>query len=262
MRDLIEANRLQPPFTLAAGMRLDIPGGDSHTVVRGDTLSALARHYHVDFHALAALNHKSSPYTIRVGERLRLPGGQTEVAVDSPHEEPGPAPVAPSPVAEQPVAPPAQQDPAPPAAHQEAASPPAAVPEPPPGGHGYLWPVHGEVLAGFGPQAARGQNNDGINIAAPKGTPVLASDSGVVAYVGNELRGFGNLILIKHRDGWMTAYGHTDQIMVRRGDSVQRGQQIGTVGATGSVTSPQLHFEIRHGSEPKNPADYLPSPGA
>ncbi|MCR6632053.1 MAG: M23 family metallopeptidase [Magnetospirillum sp.] len=108
----------------------------------------------------------------------------------------------------------------------------------------------------FGPMG-KGQNNDGVNIVAPRGTPVKAAENGVVAYVGNELKGFGNLLLIKHADGWMTAYAHNDQLLVRKGEQVRKGQQIATVGASGNVTQPQLHFEIRRGTEAVNPADYI-----
>jgi murein DD-endopeptidase MepM/ murein hydrolase activator NlpD len=118
-------------------------------------------------------------------------------------------------------------------------------------------PVHGRLVSTYGP-AAGGTHNDGINIAAPKGTPVLAADDGVVAYAGNELRGFGNLVLLKHADGWVTAYAHCDTITVRRGERVKRGQPIGTVGATGSVDEPQLHFEVRRGTRALDPTIYLP----
>ncbi|MDZ5648382.1 M23 family metallopeptidase [Nitrospirillum sp. BR 11828] len=100
------------------------------------------------------------------------------------------------------------------------------------------------MISTHGPKPG-GQYNDGINIAAPTGTPVVAADAGVVKYAGNQLRGFGNLVLIQHADGLVTAYAQLDQIMVEAGAKVARGQRIGTVGATGNVTSPQLHFEVR-----------------
>jgi murein DD-endopeptidase MepM/ murein hydrolase activator NlpD len=116
--------------------------------------------------------------------------------------------------------------------------------------------VQGQVVGRYGPVAG-GTQNDGLNIKAAEGTPVLAADSGTVAYVGNELRGYGNLILIKHADGWMTAYAHNAQILVTRGQKVQRGQVVARVGATGAVTEPQLHFEVRRGSRALDPMDYL-----
>jgi len=113
-------------------------------------------------------------------------------------------------------------------------------------------------MSEYGPKGD-GLNNDGINIAAPKGAPVFAAASGVVAYAGNEIRGFGNLLLIQHPGGWMTAYAHNDKLMVKRGDKVTQGQQISAVGATGNVASPQLHFEIRRGKRAVDPLDQLGS---
>jgi len=281
VRALIEANHLQAPYALAAGMRLAMPGGGSdHVVERGDTLSVLARRYRVDFQSLAAANGKTPPYTLKVGEHLRIPGGTATAAaggygnlvVASPNAA-NPAPAihgvplqpplrtaaAPPPPQVPSAQRPAAAQPAPAGAQSAPAAVAAAVPPEPAAvtGRGFLWPVKGDVVLDFGPQPAKGQNNDGINIAAPKGSPVRAAENGVVAYIGNELKGFGNLILLKHADGWMTAYAHADQVAVRRGDAVKRGQQIATVGATGSVTAPQLHFEIRRGSEAVNPIDYL-----
>ena len=117
-------------------------------------------------------------------------------------------------------------------------------------------PVRGPVLSGFGAKA-KGLRNDGINIAAQRGAPVMAAEHGVVAYAGNELRGFGNLLLIKHANGWITAYAHNDTLLVRRGDRVERGQRIATVGATGNVRSPQLHFELRRGRIAEDPEKHL-----
>ena len=111
------------------------------------------------------------------------------------------------------------------------------------------------MIAGFGPKPT-GQQNDGINIAVPEGTPVKASDDGVVAYSGNELKGYGNLVLVRHSNGYVTAYAHASELMVKRGDSVKRGQTIAKSGQTGNVTSPQLHFEIRKGATPVDPMQY------
>ncbi|HEV7372600.1 LysM peptidoglycan-binding domain-containing M23 family metallopeptidase [Arenibaculum sp.] len=158
---------------------------------------------------------------------------------------PPPAPV-PEPVPSQPASPP----PSPPS------SPPPAEDPPPRTASTFAWPLRGEILSDFGSKPG-GLHNDGINIAAAAGTPVTAAESGIVAYAGNELRGFGNLLLIRHADGWMTAYAHLQQMQVERGARVSRGQQIGTVGSTGNVTSPQLHFEVRRGSRAVNPREWL-----
>jgi murein DD-endopeptidase MepM/ murein hydrolase activator NlpD len=138
-----------------------------------------------------------------------------------------------------------------------------AVAEPPPlTSDKFMWPVSaGKVVAGYGPGAG-GQQNDGVNIAAPEGTEVRAAENGVVAYAGNELRGFGNLLLIRHADGWMTAYAHNDALLVKRGDTVRRGQIIARVGKTGNVSEPQLHFELRRGTRALDPVPYLGEGGS
>ena len=124
----------------------------------------------------------------------------------------------------------------------------------------FLWPVAGRVISPFGDNA-NGGRNDGINILVPRGTPVRAADAGEVSYVGNELKGYGNLILIRHDNGFVTAYAHTDGVQVKRGERVERGQVIASVGDTGDVSQPQLHFELRHGTQPVDPTPYLVEPG-
>jgi len=118
------------------------------------------------------------------------------------------------------------------------------------------WPVSGRIITGFG-QRADGTHNDGINLSVPLGTSVHAAESGTVAYAGAELKGYGNLVLLRHDNGWVTAYAHNDQLMVKRGDKVQRGQVIATAGRTGSVDQPQVHFELRQGSKPVDPVPFL-----
>ena len=125
----------------------------------------------------------------------------------------------------------------------------------------FFWPVNGKVISPFGPKDG-GQHNDGINIAAPLGTPVKAAENGVVVYAGNELRGFGNLLLIRHADGWVSAYAHCDTLLVKRGAQVKRGQVIARVGQTGNVDSPQLHFELRKGAQAVDPMTELAPQGA
>lgn len=167
-----------------------------------------------------------------------------------------PPPVKPSPST--PAATPVPLTPAAPAV-VAAVPPPATEPADKPGrrsGGRLLWPLKGTILSEFGPKPD-GMHNDGINIAASKGTSVIAAENGVVAYAGNELRGFGNLLLVRHADGWITAYAHLDQMLVERGAKVKRGQNIGTVGGTGSVNAPQLHFEVRKGSQAVDPREHL-----
>jgi murein DD-endopeptidase MepM/ murein hydrolase activator NlpD len=126
----------------------------------------------------------------------------------------------------------------------------------PPTRGSFIWPIRGRVISRFGAKG-KGLHNDGINLAAPRGTPVQAAQAGVVAYAGNELRGFGNLVLIRHKKGIMSAYAHNDSLFVKSGETVQRGQTIAKVGSTGSVDEPQLHFEIRRGRDAVNPARFL-----
>jgi murein DD-endopeptidase MepM/ murein hydrolase activator NlpD len=142
---------------------------------------------------------------------------------------------------------------------QASLKPNAAIdPEDGPSANGttFRWPVRGRITSGFGTSAA-GQRNDGINLAVPEGTSVKAAEAGTVIYAGNELEGYGNLILVRHADGWVSAYAHNKDLLVKRGDTVTRGQTIAHAGMTGSVTSPQVHFELRKGSSPVNPLDYL-----
>jgi murein DD-endopeptidase MepM/ murein hydrolase activator NlpD len=138
----------------------------------------------------------------------------------------------------------------------------AAIPQPASRAGGlFMWPVNGKIISNFGPTAS-GLHNDGINIAAPRGTPVHAAENGVVVYAGNQLRGFGNLLLIRHADGWVTAYAHNDTLLVKKGEQVKRGQVIARVGSTGNVSSPQLHFELRKGTEAVDPKIMLGGFGA
>lgn len=120
----------------------------------------------------------------------------------------------------------------------------------------FVWPVSGEIISNFG-GPANGERNDGINIATAMGTPIHAAASGTITYSGNELKDYGNLVLIKHEDGYVTAYAHADRLIVVRGDVVSRGQIIGYAGQTGDVSTPQLHFEIRRDTQPVNPKPLL-----
>ena len=120
----------------------------------------------------------------------------------------------------------------------------------------FAWPVSGRVVSDFG-TTSNGGKNDGINIATPMDAPIHASAAGTVTYAGDELKNYGNLVLIKHADGFTTAYAHADRLVVSRGDTVTKGQVIGYTGQTGDVATPQLHFEIREQTTPVNPRNYL-----
>ena len=120
----------------------------------------------------------------------------------------------------------------------------------------FRWPARGRVIASFG-KRPDGTHNDGINIAIPQGTDVHAAEGGRVAYAGNELKGYGNLVLIRHDNGWVSAYAHADQVLVKRDDIVRRGQVIAKAGKTGTVDQPQLHFELRQGAKPVDPMPHM-----
>jgi murein DD-endopeptidase MepM/ murein hydrolase activator NlpD len=297
IRSLIDANDLAPPFGLQTGQRLVIVAPRGHVVEAGDTVYGISRRYRVALTELVRLNRIAAPYRIVPGQRLILPataGRETLVAVATPagtgptpveppqvppprppRSTPGPSVAAPPrkperiaepeiadpEIAEPGIAEPRMAEPRianPTIAGPEASAPQsAAIPQPPPRKGGkFLWPVKGKVVLGFGPKSG-GLHNDGINIAAARGTPVRAAENGVVAYIGNQLRGFGNLLLIKHSDGWMTAYAHAETLLVRRGQTVRRGQAVARVGSTGNVSRPQLHFEVRKGTRAVDPTRLL-----
>jgi len=253
LRDLVETNNLRAPYALAVGQRLRLPGAQYHTVVAGETLYSISRANSVDLNSLARENNIQAPYGLAVGQRLRLPAQMRPAA--------------------QPVATPAAVTPAAPTPAATTPTPPAAAPVPPPARQSsvpagrlpavaarsstkFSWPVRGRILSTFGSKP-NGLYNDGINIGAARGTAVRAAENGVIAYAGNELRGMGNLIIIQHSGGWMTVYAHLDTMTVRRGARVAVGEKIGTVGSTGRVTEPQLHFEIRQGTRAFNPTAHL-----
>lgn len=122
----------------------------------------------------------------------------------------------------------------------------------------FRWPAKGRIISDYGSKPG-GSRNDGINLALPEGADIKAAEDGTVIYSGNELKGYGNLVLVRHDDGWVSAYAHASELLVKRGDQVRRGQTIAKVGATGSVTQPQLHFELRRGNKAVDPMKYLAS---
>jgi murein DD-endopeptidase MepM/ murein hydrolase activator NlpD len=254
-------------------------GPETITIQRGQTLSEIARSYHIPMRAIAEANGLLPPYHIQVGRTLIIPGGGPSRVAAAPASvaalPPTRPPDVPPPTTGSNLPPAAPSDgpsisaptvvpPASPPPSVSATPPPRAVPEAPdssraatPSATGaFLWPVRGNVLATYGSKSD-GSHNDGINIAAPRGTAVQAADGGIVAYTGNELRGYGNLILVKHANGWISAYAHCDSILVKRGEKVGRGQLIARVGSTGNVSEPQLHFELRRGQQAVDPREFL-----
>ena len=278
--EILKANGYRSPRRLQPGQRLIIPKRASvadiqtapaakpagptasgiHYVNRGDTLMSIARSNHIPVKELARANGLPPSAKLKTGMKITVP---TKVAVAS----------------AQPVAAPATPTAAPmPAVHAAAApegpvqkvnlavataTPEAAVVK-----HSvkaaeatgalptFRWPVRGRVITAYGART-NGKSNDGINVAVPEGTPVKAAEDGVVAYAGNELKGYGNLVLVRHSNGYVTAYAHASDVLVKRGDSIKRGQVIAKSGQSGEAGSPQLHFEIRKGSTPVDPLNFL-----
>jgi len=253
VRDLIQANLLLPPYSVRPGRVLKLPSPGEHVVAGGDTLYGVSRLYGIDMTSLARINRMRPPYTILVGQKLRLPNNARTVQVamsEKPLKLKRPTTKTNSTKAAVKVAGTKPAKPIRRKIQPKAEKPPLRA------GGRFAWPIKGTILSSFGAKKG-GLYNDGINISAKRGAKVRAAENGVVAYAGNELRGFGNLLLIRHQGGWMTAYAHTDKLLVKRGQTVKRSQIIGYAGSSGSVDHPQVHFEIRKGSRAVNPLQYL-----
>ena len=243
----------KPTAGVAKATRVDL---QEITVGAGDTLYSLSRKYSVPVNDLAVMNKLSAPFTLSVGQKLRVPDmsdlnvakkqsgsdgvGKTEKVTGSVSENKSKPVVANAEPVQKISSDPSKKLPT---IRARSSSK-------------FSWPVRGKILSNYGAKS-NGLFNDGINIAAKRGTPVGAAENGVVAYAGNEVKGMGNLVIIQHSDGWMTVYAHMDSMSVRRGMRVNVGHQIGAVGETGKVDKPQLHFEIRKGTKAYNPATYL-----
>jgi murein DD-endopeptidase MepM/ murein hydrolase activator NlpD len=283
--ELAHANNLAAPYSVSVGQTLVIPGRanavtpqpayakpDSplaagnglHTVRAGETLYSLGRTYGVHPFTIARLNGLSNNEALRQGQSLRIPASSAH---------PAPAIASRQPEHTQP----AVTDNAAAGIDNESAEQPAgdvatAAPKPveqpqqqmagnqqpaqEAGSLSFRWPVKGRVISGYGSKPG-GLRNEGINIAVPEGTDVRSAEAGVVAYAGNELKGYGNLVLIRHEGGWVTAYAHNKDLFVKRGDTVKRGDVIAKAGQTGSVSSPQVHFEVRKGATAMDPMRFL-----
>jgi murein DD-endopeptidase MepM/ murein hydrolase activator NlpD len=241
---IARANTMAAPYAVRVGQSLHIPGGRYHEVLSGQTGIAIARAYGVDWNQVVADNALAPPFVLRVGQRLRLP--------------PGPTPARPLTVEEQVRAFTLDIDDI--VTGGTPAAPPSAVPARPPATAPtrFAWPMDGALLRRFGP-ASGGRINEGIDIAAPTGTPVRASADGIIAYAGSEIGLFGGLILIDHGGGWISAYGHLDRVAVASGTRVRSGAIIATSGDSGQVEQPQLHFELRQNRRPVDPLRHLPA---
>jgi murein DD-endopeptidase MepM/ murein hydrolase activator NlpD len=257
---LASAPSVAPPVSRPVA----VAGASStHVVNRGDTLMSIAHRNHVPVAELARANNLDTSAKLSLGMKLTVPGAKSAAAA------PALQPVVAAPAAA--VAPATKMAAvAPPqsarlaqattnvteeksvAAEAAAVKPSEATGALPT----FRWPVRGKVITSYGAKT-NGKSNDGINLAVPEGTPVKAAEDGVVAYSGNELKGYGNLVLVRHANGYVTAYAHASELLVKRGDTIKRGQIIAKSGQSGEVGSPQLHFEIRKGSSPVDPLQFL-----
>jgi len=253
---IARANNLAAPYTLRTGQRLTIPGGRYHLVRVGETGIAIARAYGVDWGRVVTVNGLDEPYTLRVGQRVLIPdtgpatleerAARFHIDIDDlvTGSEPALA---------------AREKPARPTASSARVLPAtAAVAEPLRLRTSFQWPVSGKLVKRFGPGAS-GERNDGIKIAVPLDTPVLAAADGVVAYAGTEVPALGGIVIIKHGSGWTTVYGHAGQLLVQRGQAVKKGQMVALSGNSGYADRPELHFEIRQGRNPVDPLTRLPA---
>lgn len=236
---IITSNDLTPPYTLRIGQRLFLPPPETYTVQEGDSLYTVSRVFAVDTYTLAQTNALRSPFRLSQGQVLRIPfktGAQKAAFRDQLQPQntirPSSKPI--------------------PKTIQKR----IATSKPPKRSGRFVKPVNGSVISSYGPKG-NGIHNDGINIKAPKGTFVGAAENGIVVYTGDQIAGQGNLILIRHQGGYVSAYSHLESISVAKGDVVKAGQHIGRVGNSGNVTTPQLHFEIRQGTKAINPSKFI-----
>ena len=250
IRSMIEVNNLKPPFILSKGARLRLPAPSVHIVQKGDTIYSISRRYNVDMSVLTRTNNLYAPYSIYLGQILKLPGSVVEPTEHWISLKKRPTQTAARNTAK---SAPKQTK----TGRKSTRKTAVRLPTPPDRAKAkFAWPVNGTVMNKFG-SAGGGRHNDGINIKVAEGTFVRAAENGVVAYAGNELKGFGNLLLVKHADGWITAYAHNKEFLVKRGDTVKRGQPMAKAGKTGNAKEPQLHFEIRRGTKAVDPMTYL-----
>lgn len=243
-QSIIETNDLKPPFVLHSGKVLKIIPSRSHIVRYGDSVYVISQRYAVSQYQLAQLNGLSPPFELKVGQRLQLPNTLDFSVLDSglPDGVSGTDLARSTALSGRTVS---------------VTVPRKRFVAPKLGASGgFTWPVEGEVIAEFGP-SQRGIHNDGINIAAKQGVKVGAAAKGRVAFVGSNIKSFGRLVLIKHDGGIITAYAHLGEITVKEGEIVKVGQAIGSIGKSGRVESPQLHFEIRKSRQPIDPRSLI-----
>lgn len=262
---VVRRERIHEPPRPAQPAARPVTGAMEYTVARGDTLYGIAFRHGLDYRDVAAWNGIRAPYTIYPGQRIRLAprSGQRPPAVASTPTQPAtrpPARPSPPPASRPATAPPTATAPAPPTGPVQTAPPPAVQPAPPAqtpasGPVRWQWPADGQLIGRF---AAGDATRQGVQIAGNAGQQVRAAGDGVVVYSGAGLVGYGELIIIKHTDEWLSAYGHNRRRLVQEGQSVRAGEQIAELGRTGASRD-MLHFEIRRNGRPVDPLPLLPA---
>ena len=232
-RKIILANQLVPPYDLGHLTQLTLPKPRNYQVQSGDSVDSIAARYGVDRYALIRLNGLREPYHLTAGTNLAIPRKLDYSALETP-------------------APGANTNTN---TNTNTAATTLSTPRPT-DGLGFIWPAKGALVERFG-LVSSGVQNDGINIAGTAGDAVRAAYDGEIAFVGSGLKSFGNMVLIKHKDGWITAYAHLGEIAVKEGDRIRKGAPIGTMGQSGKVQNPQLHFQLRKSRTPVDPVPYL-----
>jgi murein DD-endopeptidase MepM/ murein hydrolase activator NlpD len=254
---IADANNIAPPYVIQPGQILDIPAGRYHEVRRGETGIAIARSYGVDWSEVATLNRLEEPFILRAGQRILLPS--TSAVASMTREQRAAAfdlDIDDIVTGGEPALDENEQATPPTRTAQQVLPADAAVRSPANFAGQFGWPLTGRILSPFG-RGDEGQRNNGINIGAVRGTPVLASADGVVLYAGDEIQVHGGLVLLNHGDGWITAYANMEDLQVARGQRVERGQMIARASDSGQAPQPQLHFEIRRNRQPVDPAQHL-----
>jgi murein DD-endopeptidase MepM/ murein hydrolase activator NlpD len=245
-RDLIKQNDLSAPYNLKAGTKIIIPNATYHEVQKGETLYAVSRIYNMKISDIIEMNDLKEPYSVKAGQKLKVSAATKETVAETSKTS-----------VKTPEKIPEKQPETKVIANKEEKKPEENLSEKivDKSNH-FAWPMRGAIISRFGPKKG-GLYNDGINIKAKEGAVVKSAEDGVVAYVGNELKGYGNLVIVKHSSGWITAYAHLANSAVVRGQKVVKGTKIGTVGSSGNVNSPQLYFGLRKGRDAVNPENYL-----
>jgi murein DD-endopeptidase MepM/ murein hydrolase activator NlpD len=268
----MSASPITAPMPSVAGSSAQtlLPAPPVYTVGSGDTLGRVAHKYRVSVREIAVANGIAPQTPLKIGMQLTIPvkvmatlsprpGKPQPGASVMAQAKPTAAPYASTPAAAAPGKLVSSES----AANVRVASPVETSsedvnPNGPNGAPAFRWPTRGRIVNNFGAKV-NGSSNDGIDLAVPEGTQVRAADDGVVAYAGNELKGYGNLVLVRHSNGFVTAYANASELLVRRNDQVHKGQVILKSGQTGNAAAPQLHFEIRKNSAPVDPMQFLPA---